>query len=423
MKSSDRKPTRRTSRRRILINVGLSIVATLLALLVIEIGLRIVRSCQAPVTLSELEARRRHYAGRKGSFGHVVMASKNPRVIFELIPNIHVIWEGHEVRINSHGIRDDEFPREKPPNSIRIAFLGDSVSFGWLLAKEDAPSEILEEVFNEYSNGPRFQVMNFAVPGYNSAIEMEVLRSKALPLEPDVVILQYARNDTFLPFFVRKPENHWRLNRCYLWEFVRSRRWRWAKKKEESVPTGYAGLVDAAPLYGEMGGRGQKAEDPDSLPPYIRNTVGEKNCKNAIRGMATICKQRGIPTVLVINPPHPTHHTREKPASHSPIYASYIKTARDAGFTIADPTVAMLDFMEPRGVKDKDLHVDPVKNDSHPAPLRNTLTALEIARVILDGGMLPAGAIDRSRRDEVLAAFVKRADSQWNAMIRSRIPR
>jgi hypothetical protein len=51
---------------------------------------------------------------------------------------------------------------------------------------------MLNEVRGE---GPRVEVLNFAVPGYRLDQEIETLRSRALPFAPDAVVLAFCLND------------------------------------------------------------------------------------------------------------------------------------------------------------------------------------------------------------------------------------
>jgi len=44
-------------------------------------------------------------------------------------------------------------------------------------------------------DGPRVEVLNFGVPGYNLAQEIETLRARALAFHPDVVVVAFCLND------------------------------------------------------------------------------------------------------------------------------------------------------------------------------------------------------------------------------------
>ena len=76
-------------------------------------------------------------------------------------------------------MRDHEYSLTKPAGVKRIAVIGDSVAFGFtrhpvaLPLKEIFP-KVLEAELNAASPG-RYELLNFAVTGYNSAQE-EIVR-------------------------------------------------------------------------------------------------------------------------------------------------------------------------------------------------------------------------------------------------------
>jgi len=403
-------------------NLILASVSTLLCLFVVEIALRVISIWQAPVTLDDLEAHRRAYKGREVHFGHMLVASQDRRMVYELIPNLDLLWAGHPVKTNSMGWRDHEFTLEKPPDTIRIAALGDSVTFGWLIGMEDTIPKALETVLNQFSKGPRFEVMNFGIPGYNTAMEHEVLAARALAFKPDVVVLQFEINDMDLPTFILKPENHWRLDKCYLWDFIRSRRWRWSRARTEVV-SNLAGLELPKPGK-EQEGKYRPQIDPERVPPEFMPMVGEENCQKEIRAIGRLCKEKGIGAVFALNPFVLECYSEEKPAAEDPdYYKPYVQAAAEGGFALADPTVPILQFMKTHNLNSGDLMLNVAVEDVHPSPVRAMLVALEEAKALIENGLLPEGAIDKSQLQEIADAFVRRAEAQWATSRRAAAPR
>ncbi len=102
------------------------------------------------------------------------------------------------VRINSDGLRDREHAKQKPPNTLRIALLGDSFSEALQVPLEDAFWMIMEErlqgcrAFNE---GKRVEVINFGVSCYGTAQELLTLREHAWGYSPDIVMLAITTNN------------------------------------------------------------------------------------------------------------------------------------------------------------------------------------------------------------------------------------
>jgi lysophospholipase L1-like esterase len=104
-----------------------------------------------------------------------------------------------EVRTNSMGNKDLEYPIEKPAGVYRIALLGDSVAFGLGVRTEHVFAKLLERMLNESPiDGQKFdraEILNFSVVGYNSWQEEIVLREKVLRTSPDAVMVGYCLND------------------------------------------------------------------------------------------------------------------------------------------------------------------------------------------------------------------------------------
>lgn len=132
----------------------------------------------------------RDRARRAGHF-----RSDNPRLVYEARPNTD--WKfpvGRKpFRTNSAGFRDDEFAMPKPEGTYRIAVIGDSVTVGWEVAREDIYPQSLEAMLRD--EGKRVDVLNLGVMGYNSIQEVEMLRVRGLALAPDLVIVGYVIND------------------------------------------------------------------------------------------------------------------------------------------------------------------------------------------------------------------------------------
>lgn len=123
----------------------------------------------------------------------ILRPSEHPLRIFEFTPNTSgSAWRSH-VRINSHGMRDREYPISRS-TAPRIAVLGDSVAFGSAVAAGDRFSDQLESLLAERL-GERVEVLNFAVGGYDTVKEVATLEHVGLAFEPDLVVLAYCVND------------------------------------------------------------------------------------------------------------------------------------------------------------------------------------------------------------------------------------
>ena len=100
------------------------------------------------------------------------------------------------IPLNSFGLRDREFPVDKPPGIVRILVLGDSFTFGHGIENESAPwPRVLETILNRDAPADTvYQVINTAHNGFGTAEELTALRA-SLVFHPDLVILGYFFND------------------------------------------------------------------------------------------------------------------------------------------------------------------------------------------------------------------------------------
>lgn len=107
---------------------------------------------------------------------------------------------GRQIRTNSEGFRDREFAVPKPSGTYRILTMGDSFTWGVGLDVEETIPKLLEARLNTSSGMRRFEVINAAIPGYNTLQEMRLLKKRGLKFEPDMVLLIYNLNDVdYLP--------------------------------------------------------------------------------------------------------------------------------------------------------------------------------------------------------------------------------
>jgi hypothetical protein len=120
------------------------------------------------------------------------------------------------IRINSLGLRDREHTLEKPVGTFRIALLGDSYTEAMQVPTEQIYGARLEHELSDcpFLAGRQVEALNFGVSGFSTAQELLVLRHKASPYDPDLVLLAfYTENDirgnlrelngkTNIPYFI-----------------------------------------------------------------------------------------------------------------------------------------------------------------------------------------------------------------------------
>lgn len=172
------KPARAARFVRGFVGVTLS---TLLALLVLEVGLRLWQ----PANLRLFP--RFHEAV---SYGDYVLRRTRPDTRF-----VHSSVDGNwSFAINRQGFRDDHDYRFAPaPGVHRVLVLGDSQAMGYENAREDALPAQLEKQLEQ--RRVRAEVLNGGVAGFGTAESMVFLEQSGLGYQPDAVVLMFYRND------------------------------------------------------------------------------------------------------------------------------------------------------------------------------------------------------------------------------------
>jgi len=93
-----------------------------------------------------------------------------------------------EVSINSHGMRDDEYPLARN-NKKRMLVLGDSFGWGFGVDVRHRFSELME------TSRPEWEIINASVSGYGTDQQLIYLTEYGAAFEPDVVLLLFHHSD------------------------------------------------------------------------------------------------------------------------------------------------------------------------------------------------------------------------------------
>ena len=111
---------------------------------------------------------------------------------FFLKPNLNLRLFGHPFTTNRHGMRDRDYPLEKPEGVYRIAVLGSSIDMGWGIGIDETYVRRLEDWLNAHADKLRirrkFEVLNFGVAAFSPLQRVEYYRRKARAFQPDLVI-------------------------------------------------------------------------------------------------------------------------------------------------------------------------------------------------------------------------------------------
>ncbi len=122
-------------------------------------------------------------------------------------PNSVKHWESFgnkKIVINEYGLHDDSFPIKKRKKELRILNLGDSITMGHGVTRDETYSKFLEIILSDsLDNYQTIQAINTGVQGYSTFQELEVL-NRSLKFDPDIVTIGFCLNDVTEPFVVNK---------------------------------------------------------------------------------------------------------------------------------------------------------------------------------------------------------------------------
>ena len=85
------------------------------------------------------------------------------------IPDWSATTYGHKLTINSLGMRDREYERQKPAGRKRILVLGGSYTWGYGVADGENYTDVLESLLDR-ENGDDYQVLNTGVSGWGTKL-------------------------------------------------------------------------------------------------------------------------------------------------------------------------------------------------------------------------------------------------------------
>lgn len=104
-------------------------------------------------------------------------------------------WLALHVKLNSRGCRDEEWPKDAPPGVRRVAFVGDSFSYGWGV---EEPADRFPELVGEKLNSETsttIQALNVAKPGWNTQQQTKAIEVMLDYYDVDKVVLSHVLND------------------------------------------------------------------------------------------------------------------------------------------------------------------------------------------------------------------------------------
>jgi lysophospholipase L1-like esterase len=239
------------------------------------------------------------------------------------------------VQINSDGLRDDEYAVERNERR-RIVFLGDSLTFGWGVEKEQSFEHLLER---ELDRTHPTEILNLGIGNYNTSQEVSLFEAKGLRYQPDLVVLFYFINDAETT--PRKSRYAW-LGHSRLMSFY------WSRIK--AVRARYGDAPNFHGFYSDL---------------YRDDQPGWVETQRAFGRLAEIGREHGIAVRAIILPE--LHDLREYPFSreHEKVMTS-----------LAEHHISALDLAPLFRNEEQPMRLWVARDDAHP----NALAHAQIAQ-------------------------------------------
>jgi lysophospholipase L1-like esterase len=299
----------------------------------------------------------------------MIRPSASPRIVYELWPGLDVQFDiGNQKRpgrvtTNRAGFRGRDHAVPKPSGTFRIVGIGDSLMFGWGVDDGEDFLAVLEERLARERPESHVEVLNTAVPGYNTVMEVATLEEKGLPYGPDLVVVGFCPNDASLPNFIRPVRDVLSLRQSFLLEFVRSR-------LGPAPPPG-----DALVLAPRRADDRAFEDEPALVPGPYRALAGWAALRGAFRELRLLSQKHGF-SVLV---------TAFVPGFDDERKRRGLDIAAREGFPVLDFGEVEGRYMRSHGITEYAGSALTVSaTDLHPSALAHAMAAEEMARFLAE---------------------------------------
>jgi hypothetical protein len=202
--------------------------------------------------------------------------SSIPGLSHEHIPNASAKLMGVDIHINSLGFRDDELTA-KAENEYRVLVAGQSITFGWGVPKDSTFCELSQNRLNASGDSIHYNFVNTGIGNYNTRLEYLYLKRNLPLVNPDMVVLHaFLRDAETIP----------------------------PKSQNVLIANSYL----AAYLYIKIqqafffNNKTYKTIGDYYLNMYSENSEGWKEQQQAFRDIRSLCEERRIPLLVVLQP-------------------------------------------------------------------------------------------------------------------------
>jgi len=220
-------------------------------------------------------------------------ARADDELLYVFEPNFEGRIFQNEARINALGLRGPDVSARKGAGMKRVLCLGDSRTFGYVVAAEEAYPGVLQRLWREQHPASGVEVLNAGRHGYTSYQGLRYLQTRGIAFQPDVVTVAFDFNDrrfVFLPEQADGPE--------YFAKAARGLRWR-NRLSFSYLLLGFNRVMQHVHRTDtwaqDVLERPPEAQRLDRLACRVEAPAFEAN----LRAIAAFCKERGIACVFL----------------------------------------------------------------------------------------------------------------------------
>jgi hypothetical protein len=282
---------------------------------------------------------------------------------------------------NSRGYRDLEHVVAKPAGVRRLVSLGDSFAWGASVEFDDTYAQRAERALNRRRPGEHWEVIQLAQPGMNTVEQASQLVEEGMAYGPDVVVLGYVLNDS-------EDENAAEERRARDWVLEKRERKSTVRKilNKSMVYRLVSGRIDAT-LENRRRLAAYRSQFAPTYPGWLAS-------QKALRLMGNVCREKGIPFVVMVFPLFGQPLDDTYPFTE--IHGLVAHAAGEAGARVVD----LLPLY--RGLRWDVLVVDGA-DDEHPNEIGHRIAAGALIRALDDVLAGPAAASASSPAPSVSA--------------------
>lgn len=300
---------------------------------------------------------------------------------------------GMPTRINSLGLRGEEFPITKPEGEFRVLFVGDSITLGLGLAEDHTFVRLIHPLLAKALPDYAVRTVNAGCTGYTTWQEADYLENEGLKLSPDLVVLNFCLNDLL---DVLNTEGRFVRGRPWIREYpplnhvsglARMAAYYWDRYRAKQIRE--HGLWTNENVFGAPPNEhiGFETFFETTLPPRI--VKAWNRIFDDLSDFDNACKEAGVPWVLLSLP---IRIKMPPDAGARRIIARLNGWAASKGVPHLDVTDAFVEWTDRTKKPVETLFNDEV----HPSPEGSRIISDELARFILSEKLLkPAGYAQR----------------------------